>query len=472
MMELESALLKQANATECPITARSKQSLSGLLLKEDDITTDDIVQIAELDPGFSLALLKQAGKAKKRRITTLSHAILLIGIPRVVTLLKRLPVLESSYPAAVVSLIKRLYFRQTLAANFAMDWAIARKDSEINELPNAALNHAFVELLLCLFMSERAAQLDQKKQHTSDDHLAIEQTLLGQSLHALSSQIATSWRLPELICESYKDGFNPKIKGIRLANNISKWIYYHCSCHYPESLIKQISDYLRLPPEQVSANLNRSFVKVLRETHGIFPHTPYVRMLMSYPEQVTRKTNKLSLQQHGSNKSLKQYIQAMRSKQTNGGASSIIKLAVDALDVAVGAERIIFLSHQHDKQILTSFYAANSQPSAKLKSISVSLEINRLFRELVKKEQLLVISSEKNSTYHQLLPPLLVPSDPNTVTGIYSVFVKQRSIGCLFFQRQLKNELADAYQKQCKLVCKELKLALVSLSDYKVKKCA
>ena len=101
-----------ANACEFPVLASSRRKLITLLDNEQNIKVNDLLEIARLDPGFSMTLLRHAGTKQKKEITTLSHAILLISIPQTVKILSKLPVLEKKLSTQIVSNIKQLYARQ------------------------------------------------------------------------------------------------------------------------------------------------------------------------------------------------------------------------------------------------------------------------------------------------------------------------------------------------------------------------
>ncbi|MEO1925975.1 MAG: hypothetical protein ABGY08_08325, partial [Gammaproteobacteria bacterium] len=86
--------IKAFSNCEIPVLYQSKRRIHELQEDEQDITVTVLADIARQDPGFSIHLLRHVGRASKKEITSIYHAITLISIPIVIKMLTDLPTLE------------------------------------------------------------------------------------------------------------------------------------------------------------------------------------------------------------------------------------------------------------------------------------------------------------------------------------------------------------------------------------------
>ncbi|MCZ6802662.1 MAG: hypothetical protein O7D86_01680 [Proteobacteria bacterium] len=140
MADTLSHWIKAFSDCEIPVLYKSKRRIHDLQENEQDITVSVLTEVARLDPGFSISLLRHIGRSTKKEITTLSHAISLISIPLVIKMLNDLPTLEEVLDENTVPGILNEYFRQYQTAFMAREWSVLRKESENNEIYTATLN--------------------------------------------------------------------------------------------------------------------------------------------------------------------------------------------------------------------------------------------------------------------------------------------------------------------------------------------
>ncbi len=447
------------NKCNFPILKKSREKLDALRENEDDIKINDLLEIARLDPGIALTLLRYAGTRQKKEITTLSHAILLISIPQTLKILSGLTVLEEKYPADIALFIKQLYTQHYLIAYLSMDWAIYRKESETNELFTAGLNHDFFILIVSLIEYEKAKAL-LKIRDKDKNRKEREIELLGSDINFLSEKVAKSWRLPELICESYSEHHhNPKITGIRLASDLVEWIYTKQSILYPESILGQVAEYLHVPLHKAPSIINKSIVSVLRHTYQRLPEKRLVRIFMSLS---VLKNQTLNFEQD-KKQTLSDFVQQLTTTKTKKNTGQLIHLSTKALYEGAGIPRVLFFAFNKNANILNLFSQKVNKQSTELKHLSISLELNRLFSQLMKKEQTLIINTRNKHKYIDFLPSILKPTNPKTTIIINSIYVNNKKLGCLFIDfEENEKELSNQHIKSYKIICKALKAAIES----------
>ena len=449
-----------ANACELPVLSSSRHKLITLLDNEQNIKVNDLLEIARLDPGFSMTLLRHAGTKQKKEITTLSHAILLISIPQTVKILSQLPVLEKKLTPQIVSSMKQLYSRQYLTAFLAREWSILRKESENNELFTAGLNRGFFHFILYLIDPKKAVDFEKSLLSNNPGKLNQEKKILGRTANELSEAIAKRWRLPELILESYSGKHhNPKITGIRMATELVEWIYSNSSIQYPDELVSRIAEYIRIPVHQTPGMINKTIIKVFHQAYNKLPNQPLLRIFMSNdasiysPSMTDNKDDK---------KILSRYIKLLRSTTST---RDLIKIAVEAIHKGVGFSRVLFMSYDKNENSLKGHTQAIENSLPDLIPVSVSLDLNKLYKQLLKKEQILIINKKNQHKYCIFLPEIVRPLTPNATIIMSSIYINGRLLGCVFVDhgksnKQITTEELISY----KSICKELKAAIESAS--------
>lgn len=457
--------IKQASDCQFPVLAASQRRLLELLDNEENIKVEDILNIARLDPGFSISLLREAGirSKKKREITTLSHAILLLSIPATIKLLHRSPVLEQTVEPKLAYKIKRLYFYQHLTGSLAMAWSMQRQESETNELFTAGVNRDFLHFFLYLTDIDTAIQLYNYSTSSLSELLEKEREVLGESMEELSRAIAQAWHLPYLIRESFAEQrHNPKLEGIRLASELVQWLYIHKSYDYPEKLFQKVTAYLRVKENKTHVLINRKMVDAFRHTHGKLPAGNSIRAFMSHPTPLIedKKSQPASRKQK-----LKNCIEMLRTLPVSASTVMPIRQAINTLHETIGFTRTAFFFMNPNEKCLDSPVTANDSASKRLRNILISLELNKLFGRLMQKEVLLVINEANKHKYMPHLPPALLSDNANGTMLLHSMNVSGDPFGCFIIIMDDRDALSEAELHAFKTVCKELKSALATLKS-------
>lgn len=443
---------------EIPVLHKSKYRLYELQQEERDITISVLTDIARQDPGLSIALLRHAGRSTKKEITTLSHAISLISIPIVIKMLSDLPELEKVLDKKMIARIMNNYSHQFQIAFMAKEWSVMRKESENNEIFTAGLNRGFVRFLMFLVDSDKALALENIYNTPDQDHKLKEKELLGNSVDEIAQAIALNWNLPELIRESYSGKHhNPKITGIRLATELIHQIYSHCSIHYPEHLIDRISEYSRMPKIRIAGKTNQILVNAIRNGQKYLPYQPLLKIMMCYPSSIIKTENTPA------RNDLADYIKLLRAN-TTGKPHELIEIAIKSMKLGVGFARVYFMSFDKNEQCLKASMQLVDKSLPDIKNMKISLELNKLFMQLLKKEQTLCINPKNQHKYNELLPSQLRPMQSTATIIINSFYVNEKVLGCFFVDHgQTSKQLCKRDLQSFQLICAELKTAIESV---------
>jgi HD-like signal output (HDOD) protein len=459
--------IKAFSACKIPVLYASKHKLHTLQEDEQDITVTVLTDIARHDPGFSIHLLRYAGRASKKEITTLSHAISLISIPLVIKMLSDLPTLEKVLDKKNNSKIRHIYAYQYQTAYMAKQWSILRKESENNELFTAGLNRSFFSFMLYLIDPEKANQIENIYFSESENHISEEKELLGSSVDEISESIAKSWKLPELICESYSGKHhNPKITGIRLAAELMHEIHSRSSIHYTENLINRVSEYIRIPVKKSPGKVNRIIISTIRNSQQYLPYQPLLLMMMSYPSSIKKEEQKIKqvkVENISESTIFPDSIKLLRSHNSNKSVRELIEITMKAMKEGIGFSRVLFMSFDKTEKCLEVKLQLLDNELPNHKRLKISADLNKLFNTLLNKEQTLCVNPKNQHKFSHLLPEILRPLKPSATIIINSFYVNNKVTGCFYVdQGKTDKPLSSNDLKLFKLICTELKTAIES----------
>jgi HD-like signal output (HDOD) protein len=146
--------------------------------------------------------------------------------------------------------------RSRRAAHFATGFALKRQDQDVVVIQEAALLHAFAEMLLwChapVLMLEIARRL--KADHTLRS-AAVQQDVLGIHIDDLAQELMRRWQLPDLLihCSDQRLVNDPKVRtvtlGVRIARHTQHgWDDPHCLAALPDDA-SDVGLLLNIAPE-------------------------------------------------------------------------------------------------------------------------------------------------------------------------------------------------------------------------------
>ena len=210
---------------------RTVVELARLREDEDRVGARNIAQVLLHDPLFTLRVLRYL-QAHRRNvqtadITTLEHALMMLGIGPFFTHFVNLPVVEevmASQPLAIDGLM-RVAYRAHHAALYARDWANLRRDSRADEVAIAALLHDLAEMLLWCFAPVTSLRISEMMR--TEEHLrsSVAQTrVLGFKISQLQHKLIGEWKLAPVLQELMDDshGSQPRSANAALAVSLAR----------------------------------------------------------------------------------------------------------------------------------------------------------------------------------------------------------------------------------------------------------
>ncbi len=158
-------------------------------------------------------------------------------------------------PDAVEGLA-RVVRRSRRAAHFALGFALKRQDKDVVVIQEAALLHAFAEMLLWChaptLMLEVTNRL--KADHTLRS-ATVQKDVLGIHIDDLAQELMRRWQLPDLLihCSDHRLVNDPRVRtvtlGVRIARHTQHgWDDPHCLAALPDDA-SDVGQLLNIAPE-------------------------------------------------------------------------------------------------------------------------------------------------------------------------------------------------------------------------------
>lgn len=183
------------------------------------------------DPLMSLRVLRftlrHHGKRQLQEITTIEHAVMMLGTEPFFHHFAQLDVVEDQlkpHPQAMLGLLHAIR-RAQRAGRYAADWAIWRRDLNSEDIAVAAVLHDLAELLIWCFAPQLALKiLAMQKASPTMRSVDAQTAVLGFPLIELQIALCTTWHLPELLLSLINDahGERVRVRNVKLAVDLAR----------------------------------------------------------------------------------------------------------------------------------------------------------------------------------------------------------------------------------------------------------
>lgn len=214
-----------------PVLRHSESEISRLRENEENANGRILAGVILHDPLLTLRVLAYIEENRRKRqttdITTIDRAIMMIGIVPFFRAFSELPVVEErlrDYPQALLGLLKAIG-RARRAAHWAREWAILRRDMDVDEITLATLLHDVAEMMMWLYAPQMAVQFrDAQRAEPHKRSALIQEEIYGIPLYKLKLALAESWRLPALVVQllDHRLAENPRVRNVKLAVDLAR----------------------------------------------------------------------------------------------------------------------------------------------------------------------------------------------------------------------------------------------------------
>ena len=254
------------STAEIPVLQRTIEELAHLREDEDRLTARDISRVLLHDPLFTLRVLLYLQERRRPTqvtdITTVEHALMMLGVTPFFEHFAKLPSVEShlaEHPLALSGLMA-VMSRAHDAALYAHDWAAVRHDIKADEVAIAALLHDLTEMLLWCFAPQPALKIQSMLR--SDRAMRsrdAQQIVLGFKVLELQNALLIEWKLATMLQSLMDDAHatNARHMNVVLAVNLAR----HSALGWDNQALPDdyvaIQKFLNEPQEDVMQRIQR-----------------------------------------------------------------------------------------------------------------------------------------------------------------------------------------------------------------------
>jgi len=216
---------------DIPVMRHTVRSIAAARDKIDMINPREISAFILHDPLMTLRVLEYIrpfhGTRHLQEITTVEHAVMMLGINPFFKHFEKLGVIEDSlkpYPQAQLRLLQVIR-RAQRASRYALNWATWRYDRNSEEVTIAALLHDVAEILLICFAPQESMQVHAMQQADHNLRTAVAQErVFGFQVIDLQLALCSHWKLPELLLKLMDDKHvdHARVKNVKLAVDLAR----------------------------------------------------------------------------------------------------------------------------------------------------------------------------------------------------------------------------------------------------------
>jgi HD-like signal output (HDOD) protein len=254
------------DTVQIPVLRRTVDELAELREHEENVVARDIARVLYHDPMFTLRVLRylQAHRraAQNADITTVEHAIMMLGIGPFFEHFADLPPVESMLQTQPIALegLMHVVYRAHHAALYARDWGMLRHDLRADEVAIAALLHDLAEIMVWCFAPDMSLRMAAMLR--SDPGLrsgAVQSKVLGFKLAELQTALIAQWKLAPLLRSLMDDlhARHPRVMNVALAVNLARHSAFGWGNPALPDDYAAIQDFLKLQPADLLARIRR-----------------------------------------------------------------------------------------------------------------------------------------------------------------------------------------------------------------------
>ncbi|MEW6646023.1 MAG: HDOD domain-containing protein [Pseudomonadota bacterium] len=448
------------------------------LSADDNVNMWNLARVVEKDPGLCIALLRRVNTGGQKRlhteVTTVEHAMMMLGLTQLRTLPKAVPLIQRAGDAMGRERALRLMAQSYHAGWQARELARLRKDLEPDEVFLPALLHHLGEILLWLHAPAKMVQIEELAAQQQMEPEEAQYVVLGFGLDHLTLMLARRWGLPTLLQDSLKseNAQQPRVYGVMLAVQLARAAEQGWYRAATTSVLEQLADYLGHDFGHAAAECHRYAVEAARQA-DCYPTAPAATRLL-YPgqpeaapgwkpapapmadsatgaapqppaEAAAEGTAAFCLapQLHILRRSLQELQAGM--KAGNLTLQKILSLTMDGMHDGMGLNRVVFALLTQERHQLRARAIAGADNDPNFNRFLIELNGAHLFTRLLEKPQALWINDTNRVKFWPIVPKPFQRIIRGNSFFVLSVFVKERPVGLFYADRHTGDCALDGH---------------------------
>jgi len=378
---------------EVPVLRSSVDELARLEQNEDNVTARDISGVILRDPMLTVRVLRYVqeyrGISQGTEITTVGHAMMMLGIPPFFRQFRDMKVVEevlAERPHALEGFLG-VVNRARHAALHAREWAALRHDIESDEVIIAALLHDVAEMLFWWLAPECAMQISERMRQDKTRRSAIAQeSVLGFRLIDLQLALVEKWRLPALLQSLMGDDPDnpPRVRIVALAVALAR----HSANGWDDAALSDdyaaIGKFLALSRHDVMARIHRVALMAIRrlDGHGELRSAAWLPpMPAAWADAECDDKGEDAAGQPVVVKRVAELLTVRASRDPD--FLEMLSLALHGMHAGAGLDRVLFMAIDDARSLATAKYVTGSREASRLQKLQIDLDCPHVFSSLV-----------------------------------------------------------------------------------------
>lgn len=249
------------------------------LAADADTSTYQLAEVILKDPNLTALVLRMANSAYYNpgalAITTVSRAIILLGVSGVLSIAVSAMVIESLADEQPRQRLLEALARSFHAAVQARNLACRLTHAQREEVFIAALLFNVGELVFWSMDDPRVAELDRRMTETGAGPAELSKELLGVSFSALNKSLAQQWELGEVLHSAHRAGqragASQPVRAVVLGEKIAQALA-DPDAHDLEQLVGAAAELMKLSEAEAKEQLRRATDEAVRVAEGFGLH--------------------------------------------------------------------------------------------------------------------------------------------------------------------------------------------------------
>ena len=458
-------VLKKTGEQHFPVMEKTIVALRKVCANEN-AKIEQISHIVSRDPGLTIYLLricnKKSTSSLRTEITSISQALMMLGIEQVNKLPAKLPSLDKQLKEPAKTRLLMTFSRAFHAAEQATEWANYRRDMNTDEIFVATQMHFIGEMAIAMFYPDKLTEIDhlrRKRQMATEE---IQYLVLGFTINQLSYELARKWDLPALVLEALKaeNAKYPRAYNIMLAVQLARAAAVDWHGGKTHVIQRQVAEFLDIPiPKIVTAN-HKLAVEVARATnmYGVRPAAALLPMLDEPLEEDVvqlRNPNK-----HADicliplRPLLQKIMASIRDAGNTISLKELIHLVLSGMHDGIGLNRVVFATQDTEEKKLIPYAIKGADNDPVFNRFEIKLNKQNLFGRLMQKSQAIVINNKTRDTFWELVPKEFKKFIVTNSFLAMSIYVKNEEIGFFYADRHTQDcQIDDTSYRLFKSLC-------------------
>lgn len=434
------ALLGQG---DIPVLRSTVEALAKLRRNQDNIVARDISRVILGDPMLTLRLLRNLREQRKdsqaTEITTVEHAVMMLGITPFFRRFREMNVVEEmlgAHPRALAGFMA-VVDRARHAALHAREWAALRHDIESDEVVIAALLHDIGEMLLWCRAPECAIRLSETmRQDRALRSAAAQEAVIGFRLIDFQLALVDNWHLPALL-RSLMDDYHinlPRARIVALAVALAR----HSANGWDDAALPDdyaaIQKLLAVPQHEVMERIRRVALRAIRERVWHDSVQPAAALLPFFPAASTGAASDAGMDSAATRAEVLKRVTAQLMAR---GAPSldflgILSLVFHGMRAGLGLERLLFMEISGERRQAAAKYILGSGDALPLRHLRIDLDRPHVFSRLMVGGMRAWYSGAGRDEPYSCLPEVIQPVVGNNEFFAMAVPMNGTPLGLLY----------------------------------------